>query len=722
MNASTNIFIIPLLLLTFALAAETLAAGGTISHDIQVRIEPAQGKIRALDRIRLPANANAGKGFEFLLHAGLRPRTETPGAGLRFLGRVNGAVPLERYRLIPPAGERDVTLSYAGTIRHELRTLAEGVGKERQQTPGTVSDDGVFLDSRSAWYPRFDGAFVRFTLDIDLPAGWLAVSQGRGPEIESRDGRTRVRWVATQPQDDIYLIGGRFRLYRHPTAFGEAQVYLRSEDSQLAMRYLRPTEKYLELYSRLIGPYPYEKFALVENFWDTGYGMPSFTLLGPSVIRLPFIVHSSYPHEIVHNWWGNSVYLDYQSGNWSEGLTTYMADHLLQEQRGRGVEYRRNALQRYEDFVRAEKDFPLSRFRSRHGAVSQSVGYDKGLMLFHMLRRELGDPLFLEGLRVFYKRNRFRVAGFADLQDAFEAVSGRDLGPFFRQWTERAGAPSLAVEAVRVTEIPDGYRVTARIRQTQDAAPYQLQIPIALHLAGGGPAMETDLKTDDRLTDLQLEVSERPERLDIDPRFDLFRRLAAGEVPPTLSALLGQDKALIVLPSDAPSALSGGYRSLAERWARGRSGLEVTWDKDLAELPKNQPVWMLGWSNRFRADFARSLAEWDASITEDGIRIHGDVYPRNQFSVALVTGQEGAKPLAWIGAHTAEALSGLARKLPHYGKYSYLAFSGPAPTNRLKGQWPVSRSPLKVLLGEGAVNAELAPRPSLSVLVETGRE
>ena len=62
--------------------------------------------------------------------------------------------------------------------------------------------------------------------------------------------------------------------------------------------------------------------------------MPTFTLLGPQVIRFPFIINSSYPHEILHNWWGNSVFVDYDTGNWCEGLTAYMADHLIQEQRG----------------------------------------------------------------------------------------------------------------------------------------------------------------------------------------------------------------------------------------------------------------------------------------------------------------------------------------------------------------------------------------------------
>ena len=184
-------------------------------------------------------------------------------------------------------------------------------------------------------------------------------------------------------------------------------VLLREPDAALARKYLDTTHQYIALYDALIGPYPFKKFAMVENFWETGYGMPSFTLLGSRVIRFPFILSSSYPHEILHNWWGNSVYVDYDSGNWAEGLTSYLADHLIKEQRGGGSEYRRNTLQKYTDYVSRQGDFPLTAFRSRHSARTEAVGYGKTLMLFHMLRRQLGDAAFEQGLQAFYPAKPF---------------------------------------------------------------------------------------------------------------------------------------------------------------------------------------------------------------------------------------------------------------------------------------------------------------------------
>src|SRR5262249_34773097 len=165
----------------------------------------------------------------------------------------------------------------------------------------------------------------------------------------------------------------------------KALAFLRKPEQALADRYLDATVQYLDMYRGLLGPYPYSKFALVENFWETGYGMPSFTLLGEQVIRFPFILHSSYPHELLHNWWGNGVFVDLAGGNWCEGLTAYLADHLIAEQRGQGAEHRRAILQRVTDYVTPENDFPLTRFLSRHNAVTEAVGYGKTAMVFNML-------------------------------------------------------------------------------------------------------------------------------------------------------------------------------------------------------------------------------------------------------------------------------------------------------------------------------------------------
>ena len=83
---------------------------------------------------------------------------------------------------------------------------------------------------------------------------------------------------------------------------------------------------------------------------------------------------------------------------------------------GSGSQYRKDMLSRYKNYVAEETDFPLARFTSRNSAATQAVGYGKTLMLWHMLRLELGDELFLEGLRKLYSDYKYQRASYSDMQ------------------------------------------------------------------------------------------------------------------------------------------------------------------------------------------------------------------------------------------------------------------------------------------------------------------
>jgi hypothetical protein len=677
-----------------------------LHQSLQARLDPASGRIQATAAITLPDGVEP----RFLLHRGLVPRSATPGVEIEAGDAVDGPVPLTAYRIRGPQGRLSFSLEYGGKISHAVTTLKESPGRHSERLAGTISAEGVHLDGASGWYPLFVDSLQTFDLQVELPQAWLAVSQGAGPKITEAGQHRQIAWQTSQPQDEIYLIAAPFTLYRRELGEIEAQVFLRQPDASLAARYLDATEHYLPLYQSLIGEYPYAKFALVENFWQSGYGMPSFTLLGSRVIRLPFILHTSYPHEILHNWWGNSVYVDYANGNWSEGLTSYLADHLLAEQQGRGSDYRRSALQRYADFVRRENDFPLREFRGRHSTASQAVGYDKSLMMFHMLRRQLGDAHFIKGLRRFYHDNRFRTAGFAEVQAAFEAVSQVPLDDFFRQWLERTGAPHLQVAAVRVEQSPQGYQLSGRLEQNQSASPYRLRIPLAVALEDGTQRVETVEMTQRRQA-FQIDLPAAPRSLSVDPWFDLFRTLDPAETPPSLSQFFAAERILILLPATADKDLLEGYRTLANTWARDYRQAEIRLDSEFKRLPTDLPVLLLGWENRFTSAFHEDLQNYPVTAATTQLTLWDQPFDSQTHSFALAGRPSASSQIRfWVATRRPTALTGLARKLPHYGKYSALVFTGEAPENRMKRQWPVSGSPLQVSFS--TETGALAPEPA----------
>ncbi len=679
------------------------AAAAVLQHDLDVALDPTSHRLTVTDRLTLPDGAPRTLTFD--LHAGFQPRVVGEGE----LDRIGGGrepIPFERYRLRLPPQQREVVVRYGGELHHPPVRYGQGVGQEAAASPGTIGPEGVFLGPASGWYPLFENAgHHRFSLTVTVPEGWQAVSQGAREETPQG-----VRWHEPQPQDAIYLIANRYHTYRSDGPVAEAMVYLHRPDEALAQRYLAATHEYLQLYSALMGEYPYAKFALVENFWETGYGMPSFTLLGSRVIRLPFILHTSYPHEIAHNWWGNGVYVDFERGNWSEGLTAYMADHLLKERDGLGAEYRRDQLRKFAEYVSAARDFPLVEFTGRHSGATQAVGYGKTAMFFHMLRREVGDEVFLQALRRFYREQRFTEAGFDDIRRAFEAESEHRLGPFFEQWLTRPGAPELRLANA---ELRAG-AVVLHLAQRQSAPPFRLRVPVAVGLADGR-VVERSVEMHGRQLTAEVPVDGRPVCVAVDPGFDLFRRLLPGELPVSLDSLFGAERLLLVVPSRAPDALATAYRELARRWATGAS-VEVVGDADLKALPGNRPVFLLGWNNKFRGAFTDALGA--RATIGDGVSIGEKRWPSAQHGFVMTAERRDA-PIGWLAAADPAAITALARKVPHYGKYGYLVFAGPEAVNQVKGEWPAAASPLVQRVGGATCLPE--PGPSLAAAADSER-
>ncbi|NDF86104.1 MAG: peptidase M28, partial [Gammaproteobacteria bacterium] len=411
------------------------AATESASHYVvQATLDPAARTLEAEVQLEVPAES-AGRSVEFLLASSLQivaaePAIERlPVEGVRAFTGINGSATAitasgraARYRAVLTAGSRSIRLRYRGKIDFGFDTPGQEYARGFSETAGTINEQGVYLAGSTLWYPYLGETLFTFDLTASAPAGWQLISPGSGTAGTPDATISVARWKVTTPVDELHIVGGPLTRYVRQAGAISAEVYLRKPDEALAAKYLEATARNLEMYRTLIGPYPYDKFALVENFWETGYGMPSFTLLGPQIIRFPFILTSSYPHEVLHNWWGNGVFVDYGTGNWCEGLTAYHADHLYKEQQGQGAEYRRDTLKKYRDFVKESRDFPLAEFRSRHSPATEAVGYGKALMTFHMLRRRVGDEAYVRGLQRFYREQRGKRASFDDLARAHGAA------------------------------------------------------------------------------------------------------------------------------------------------------------------------------------------------------------------------------------------------------------------------------------------------------------
>ena len=707
-------------ILLLNLLAGMAYADNETHYQLEVGIEPGTHQLEVSAVIELPPEF-AGRSVEFLLTSVLQIDDSDPNVNRLsyeeggFTGINGSSVELgdlqaiARYRVTLAEGSSTLKLTYSGTVNFPLSSPEEEYARGLTETAGLISSDGVYLAGGTLWYPYFSDELVSFELTAALPDDWDLISQGNGA---SRDAAGQAHWDSGGLVDEIYLVGGPLTLYEEAAGAVAAQVYLRKPDAALADKYLSATAQYIEMYRGLIGPYPYGKFALVENFWETGYGMPSFTLLGPQIIRFPFILTSSYPHEILHNWWGNSVFVDYPTGNWCEGLTAYMADHLMKERVDQGAEYRRDTLKKYRDFVRDGRDFPLT----------EAVGYGKTLMGFHMLRRQLGDEAFTTALARFYREYRGSKAGFGDIRAQLEQVSGEDLELFFQQWVELAGAADLRLDAIEVQATNDGFEVTGMLRQVQAGTKFELQVPLSLTTIDG---LETQvLRVTGAATPFSFETASEPQLLEVDPEFDLFRLLDARETAASIGQVFGDRKLVAVLPAAADEATRVAYRGLVERWKSPTQNLTVVLDADIDDLPADAAAWVLGRDNQFAARLFSSDPVLGLTVSAAGLQLQERAIPAAGHSTVVVRRHPANidKAIGWIVVDPVAAFPGMASKLPHYGKYSYLAFEGDEPTNIASGEWANNDSPLRADLRSAEQRitgpVDSAPRPAREPLAE----
>jgi uncharacterized iron-regulated protein len=536
---------------------------------------------------------------------------------------------------------------HSGSMQVLLEYMARYPNHERQINGNTITEEGVFLVTQ--WYPAADAERARFSLEAKIPAGFHAVSEADCVTVRESGQNSRVTFDFAYPAPRIHFVMAPYQVDTDHYGDIEIATYLLPEDQHLAARYLRYTKKYLQMYEEMLGPYPFRRFAIVENILPTGYGMPTFTLLGRQVLKLPFIPETSLGHEILHCWFGNSVYVDYAGGNWSEGLTTYLADHHYKELGGEGWNYRKKIIEDYQSYVHEDNEIPVARFVAGENRSQRAVGYGKTAMVFHMLRRRVGDEVFNAGLRAVIREHLFQLTSWEDLQRTFSETAGEDLSGFFTFWLEQKGLISLELKRIRAKQQADHYEVTFTTKVSN--SPIPLNLPVQIRTEDGTQAKTLSLTTSEQMHVISFDST--PREIIVDPDYDLFRSLWRAERRPVLSRMLGDPTRTLVLPEENRRVYASLIQELKDR---GFKTVEI--EKVNHSTLGEAALLFLGPQGKFKNLFM-FISEAESGFS---LEIRENVFsPKRVFGLVL--------------AANGEEVSAVAKKLHHYGKYSRLKFA-----------------------------------------------
>lgn len=686
-------------------------------HELTVSLSPADHRLVAQDRltVALPPNAAGTPASTLSFHLSPALRVTKVQARLR-----EQSVPVSLSRRVElsadMAGESTqvVTLRFADPIDGaiQLDWQYEGVVHDPPKEPrhlrfvtpsetaGFIGPEGVYLSSESQWYPDLPGSRATFRVQVTVPSGWRAVTHGRELDAAPSTSHTALStWEVREATEALTLVANRFvrnaREWRDASGRSiRLETDFLPENASLADEYLDASARYIEAYSRLLGPYPFDKFAVVENFFASGLGMPSFTLLGSGSIKRHYVQPYALGHEIVHSWIGNAVFNRPHTGNWVEGLTTYLANYYYDELTGnlaQAKEQRRLMVTGYAVYVSPEEDYPVGQFMQKTDQKDNAIGYQKAAMFFHALRREVGDATFWRAIKQLGTDYRWQPVDWGTLEQLVSEAHGAPLRSLFAQWVERAGAPTLTVTAHPVSPAPveagsaAPSRREVRVRVVQSNPPFLVELPLVV-IGADGARSEHRLRLTGVRDDATLAVPFEPTALIVDPDVHVFRRLDRAELPPMLNLLATDRQRTVIVAASRNGEEASVYRRIVERMteqptarqseAEGSTttvveqleGPDAAVGGSLLFLGADQ---LEAWKERSAPACADQLA-----VTDEKVSLAGMSYESRGVAVLLScprrTGS-GHVATLFFGT-TPEAAGRVARLLFFYGWQSYLVF------------------------------------------------
>ena len=408
------------------------------------------------------------------------------------------------------------------------------------------------------WFPCHDSPHLKMTTEIvaHVPSGWYALSNGALVESSKpKDGDHTFHWKMSEPHPSylVTLAAGEFAELTDIAKAGEREIpvsYLvprgREDD---ARRTFARTPEMIAHFSEITGvPYPWNKYAqiVVADFIFGGMENTTATTMYEHILldeRAAIDISSDdlIAHELAHQWFGDYVTCRAWYEGWlNEGFATFFEHVWRQKRLGRDE---------YELGLKVDLDAYLGEAhgRYRRAVVTQDYDapldlfdrhlYEKGGLVLHAARVELGDSLFWRGIRTYLATHARGVVETRDLQRALEEVSGRSLGRFFEQWIHKPGHPEMEVEISW-----DKGVLTVATKQTQattDGVPACFELPLDLDLGAAGAGVKRHtLKITEKQQSFAVPAPERPTFVVVDPDLRIVGEVRAKQPLDMLRAQL----------------------------------------------------------------------------------------------------------------------------------------------------------------------------------------
>ena len=346
------------------------------------------------------------------------------------------------------------------------------------------------------WFPCIDEPKGRLTSEIvaTVPSSWTVISNGRliSDRRNREDGTRTVRWLQDK-KHAVYLItlvAGEFSRVVQQEEGPLIDFYCEPGREEDAARAFENTAAMIALYEDDFGEkYPWDKYTqvAVQDFIFGGMENTSATTqtdltLHDERAHLDFSSDFLVAHEAVHQWFGDQITCREWSHGWlNEGFATYFEARWQEHHRGVD-EYLYEILLMARGYLSEGYQRPIVERRYNQPVdIFDHHLYEKGGLVLHMLRRELGDEAFFDSIRHYLKKYKDHNVLTVDLQRSIEDVTGRNMDWFFDQWVFGPGHPQFKV---KYSWDDEQSTATLSVRQSQEIA-FRCSLDVAFLLEDG---------------------------------------------------------------------------------------------------------------------------------------------------------------------------------------------------------------------------------------------
>jgi tetratricopeptide (TPR) repeat protein len=459
-----------------------------------------------------------------------------------------------RFNLANPIPKGTTTtfhFEYAGTLKDADTSPVEGIKM------AAIADPISILLYPGRWFPMVGLYTNRFTAEmhIRVPSDERVIGSGSGVAAPKSipGGRTEYTFKWAKPGFPGTIIAGKFL---DPITAGNMHVYVTEKRKEFAHDFASQAEREYLYMSGTFGSPESTHMNLVELPDDavSATWAPEIAAIAGNRIAARN-EQRLLSNTLAHQWWGSQVSPATLNDAWiTNGMSRYAELMYLEDSAGRTAF--ESAITDVSAGALAYDTEPLTTI-GRLDPFSpqfQSMTLEKGAMVFHMLRWEMGNEVFTKFLRTLLSQYTDKSIRSSNVQTVAEAQSDLQLEPFFAQWLNGTGAPTFS-DKYTVFRLGDnkGFRTLGAINQDLDL----FRMPVELRI-------ETDGKTEIRRVDVSgtdsqysIETFGRPRRISIDPQNWLLK--STPDLAVRVAVLRGQQ---LVAQGDMTGALGEYQKAL----------------------------------------------------------------------------------------------------------------------------------------------------------------